>query len=98
MESRNFSTSYNLLAKSFNQVVYFLTNCFTFLIKFCMLKVRKSRFCEMFANFFQCRFMNETQVSMTVSNFLGLFSRYHFLEGDFTFQWGVGAPWEGHQL
>ena len=33
-EIKNFSTSYNLLAKSISQVIYFLTNCFTFLAKF----------------------------------------------------------------
>ena len=33
--------------------------------------------------------MIETQVLMTVSDFSGFFSRNHFLEGGFTFQWGV---------
>ena len=45
--------------------------------------------------------MTETQVLMTVSNFFGCFSRYHFLEGallfnsigsSFIFKWGEGAP------
>ena len=45
MKSRNFSTSYNLLAKSINQAIqHFLTNCFTFLTKFLMFQVRKSRY------------------------------------------------------
>ena len=50
--------------------------------------------------FFQCCFMSETQVLMTVSNFRGFFSRNHFLRGGFTFQWGNfifkwGAPHRG---
>ena len=32
--------------------------------------------------------MIETQVLMTVSDFLGFFSKNYFLEGGFTFQWG----------
>ena len=44
-----------------------------------------------FAIFFQsvvlC--MIETQVLMAVSDFSGFFSRNHFLEGGFIFQWGV---------
>ena len=32
-------------------------------------------------------FMTETQVLMTVSDFSGVFSRNHFLEESFTFQW-----------
>ena len=35
--------------------------------------------------------MSETQVLMTDSNFGFFFSRNHFLEGDFTFQWGGGS-------
>ena len=99
MKSLNFSMSYNLLAKSSNPVIYyFLTNYFTFLkMKYLwMLQVRKSFFVEFVSFFPQCCFMSETQVLMTVSNFFVLFSRNHFLEGSFTFQWG-NAPL-GHQL
>ena len=53
-----------------------------------MLQERKPHFCGIFATFFQCYFMSETQVLMTVSNFFGFFSRNYFLEGGFTFQWG----------
>ena len=35
--------------------------------------------------------MIETEALMTVSDFLGFFSRNHFLEGGFTFQWVVGV-------
>ena len=53
-----------------------------------MLQERKPHFCGIFATFFQCYFMSETQVLMTVSNFGGFFSRNYFLDGGFTFQWG----------
>ena len=70
MKSRNCSTSYNLLAKSINQVIsYLLSNCFPFLTKFWMLQVRKSRFSGISAIFFQCCFMSRTEVLITVSNF-----------------------------
>ena len=92
MKSRNFSTSYNLLAKLINKVIYFLTNCFTFLMKFWMLQVRKSHFCGISAI---CYFMIETQVLMTVSRFfcffLGIISwngALLFNGGGFTFKWG----------
>ena len=71
-----------------------------------MLQERKSRFRGISAIFCQCCFMTETQVLMTVSNFFGCFSRYHFLEGaslfnsigsSFIFKWGEGAP-RGHQV
>ena len=65
--------SYNLLANSVNPVIYFLANCFTFLTKFRMLQERKSRFCGISTTFFQCCFISETQVLMTVSNFSELF-------------------------
>ena len=55
-----------------------------------MLQVKKLHSCGISAIFFQCCFMIETQILMTVSDFLGFFSRNHFLEGDFTFQWGGG--------
>ena len=74
-----------------NQVTYFLANCFFFRTKFWMLQVIKSDSCRILAIFFQCCFMIETQVLMTVSNFSGIFSRNHFLEGGFTFQWGRGG-------
>ena len=35
--------------------------------------------------------MIETNVLMTVTDFSGFFSRNHFLEGSFTFQWGGGG-------
>ena len=88
MKSRSFSASFNLLAKSINQVIYFLTNCFTFLTKFWMLQVRKSRFCGISVIFIQCCFMSETQVLMTVLDFSGFFSWNHFPEG--SFHWGRG--------
>ena len=90
----NISTSCNLLGKSINQVIYFLTNCFTFLIKFWMLPVKKSRICGISVIFLQCCFMSVTQVLMAVS-------RNHFLEGDRTFQYetsflsGEGCPKRG---
>ena len=40
-----------------------------------MLQMRKLRFCRIFANFFQCYFMSETQVLVAVSDFLD----FHFL-------------------
>ena len=40
-----------------------------------MLKERTSRFSRIFATFFQCYFISETQVLMTVSDFLGFFLR-----------------------
>ena len=54
-----------------------------------MFEVRKSRSCGISAIFFQCCFMIETQVLMTVSDFSRFFSRNHFLEERFTFQWEV---------
>ena len=56
-----------------------------------MLQLIKSESCGISATFFQCCFMIETQVVMTVSNFLRFCSRNHFLEGGFTFQWGWGG-------
>ena len=53
-----------------------------------MLEVIKSDSCGISAIFFQCCFMIQAQVLMTVSDFWGIFSRNHFLEGGFTFQWG----------
>ena len=41
--------------------------------------------------FFQCCFMSETKVLMTVSDFSGFFSRNHFLEEGFIFQWRGGG-------
>ena len=35
--------------------------------------------------------MIETEALMIVSDFLGFFSRNHFLEGGFTFHWEVGV-------
>ena len=58
-----------------------------------MLQVRKSRSCGISAIFV----LTETQVLMTVSDF-SFFSRKHFLEGVFTFQWRVDfkrAPHRG---
>ena len=64
---------HNLLAKSINQVIYyiyFLTKYFTFLTKFRMLQIKS---CSCSAIIFQFRFISETQVLMTVSNFSGFF-------------------------
>ena len=52
-----------------------------------MLQEIKPDSCGISAIFFQCCLMIETQVLMTVSDFLKIFSRNHFLEGGFTFQW-----------
>ena len=51
-----------------------------------MLQVRKSCFCGISAIYFQCCFMSEAQILMTISDFWGFF-RNHFLEGGFAFQW-----------
>ena len=81
-EINNFFTSYNLLAKSISQIIsHLLANCFTFCTKFWMLQVRKSRFCGISAISFQCCFMSETQILMTVSNFCN-FSFFFPKEGD----------------
>ena len=43
--------------------------------------------------------MIETQALMTIPDFFGFFSRNHFLEGGFTFQWKGGCfsvSWELH--
>ena len=75
-----------------NQVIwYFITNCFTFPTKLWMLQVRKSHSYGISAIFFQCWFMIETQILMTVSDLFGLFTRNHFLEGSFTFSQGGGC-------
>ena len=50
-----------------------------------------------FCHLFQCCFMRETQVLMTVSRFFGFFSRNRFMEGNFTFKgwggWGFIFKW-----
>ena len=46
-----------------------------------MVQAGESLSSGIFAIFFQCWFMIETQVFMTLSNFLVFFSRNHFLEG-----------------
>ena len=83
----------------------FFNKLFHFLYKIWMLQVIKSDSCGISAVFFQCCFMIETQVLMAVSDFSGIFSRKHFLEVGFTFQWQVyflrwgasflswGCPW-----
>ena len=54
-----------------------------------MLQLRKC-FCGISTIFFQCCFMSETQVLMIFSDFFFcFFSRSHFLEGGFIFQWGA---------
>ena len=79
---------HDLLVNSINQEIsYFLKNRFTFLTKFWMLQVRNPCSCGISALFFQCCFMSEIQVLMTVFDFSGVNSRNHFLEGGFTFQW-----------
>ena len=77
MKSRIFLTSYNLL--TFLIVSLFLQN-------FECSKWENHVFMEFLLSFFQCCFMSETQVLMTVFNFSWFFSRNHFLEGGFTFQ------------
>ena len=73
-----------------NQVIwYFLTNCFTFLTKGWMPQVRKSCSCGISAIFFQCFFMVETQVLMTVSDFSGFFLGIIYWNGDSLFNGGV---------
>ena len=64
-----------------------------------MLQVRKSFSCGISAISFQCCFMSETQVLMSFQ-FFGLFSRNHFLEGGFIFQWGASflGGGRGHPL
>ena len=56
-----------------------------------MLQVIKSDSSEISAIFFQCCFIIEMQVLMTVSDCSGIFSRNHFLETGFTFQWEGGG-------
>ena len=85
---------------SYLVLIHFLTNYFNALTKFWMLQMRKSCSCWISAIFFQCCFMIEMQVFMTVSDFSRFFSRNKFLVWDFTFQWGVvfelgDTPWEG---
>ena len=88
MKSRIFLTSYNL--STFLIVSLFLQN-------FECSKWENHVFMEFLLSFFQCCFMSETQVLMTVFNFSWFFSRNHFLKGGFTFQcrgglifgWGV---------
>ena len=66
-----------------------------------MLLVEKSRFCGISAIFFQYRFMSETQVLMTISDFfvffLGIISWKGALlfNGGLHFNWGEeGCQWE----
>ena len=71
-----------------------------------MLQVRKLCFCGIYAIFFHCCFMNETQVLMAVSRFFcSFFSRNNSLEEGFTFHcWGPsflseeGVWGEGHPM
>ena len=74
-----------------------------------MLQVKKSHSCGIYAIFFQCYFMIETQVLMTLSDFsdffLGIISwkgaslfnggRLFFSWGEFIFKWAGGgsAQW-----
>ena len=90
MVYNDFSMSYNLLANSVNQVIYFPANCLSFLTKFRMPQERKSRFCGISTIFFQYCFMSETQVLMTISNFSELFLQIISWKG-FIFKW------EGHR-
>ena len=85
------STSYNWLAKSINQIIwYFLTNCFTFLQNFECSKW-ENHVSGISLIFFQCCFISETQLLMTVSNF-GVFSPRNHGRG------GGGAPWGASAL
>ena len=103
-EIKNFSTSYNLLPKSINQVIqYFLTNCFTFLTKFCMLQVRKSRnFCHVFpVLFYEWNTIIDEQCLIFLVFVLGIISLKgdsFFIAGDLFFSRGPsflskGAQW-----
>ena len=67
-----------------------------------MLQVRKSHFCGISAIFFQCWFMNETQVLMTVSKFFwgGIISWKEalLLHEEHQLWWGGGVQkklWDG---
>ena len=86
-----------------NQVIYyFLTHCFTFLTKFWMLQVRKSHSCGISAIIFQCCFMIETQVLMTVSDFFKFFFQESFHGRELHFSIGGGGGvffrWRGSFL
>ena len=63
---------------------------FHFFMKFWMLQERKSHFCGIFANFFQCSFKSKMQVLMTVQ-FFGYFFVGIIWRGGrgFIFKWGV---------
>ena len=83
---------------SYLVLIHFLINYFTALTKFWMLQMRKSCSCWISAIFFQCCFMIDMQVFMTVSYFSEFFSRNKFLVWGFTFQWMIvfelgDAPW-----
>ena len=75
-----------------------------------MLQVRKSCSCGISDIFFQCCFMIETSINDSFRFSKFFFSRNHFLEEGFTFQWRgglffrwgrgfifkwVGSPWGG---
>ena len=82
--------SYNLLAKSINQVYNIISNkLLHFSYKILNAPSEKITFLWNFCHLFPVLFYEWNQVLMTVSNFSGFFSRNHFLEGGFTFQWGV---------
>ena len=73
-----------------NQVICFVTNCFTLLTKVWMLQVRKSCSCGISAIFFQCCFMIEIQILMTVSNFSWFFLGIISWKGASLFNGGRG--------
>ena len=96
MKSKNFHTSYNLLANSINQVIqYFLTKLFHFSYEILNAPSEKSTF------FFQCCFMSEKQILMSFRFFffLGIISQKgdllfngeaSFLSGGVTHGGGIG--------
>ena len=75
---KNFSTSFNLLAKLINQVIIISNKLFHFFMKFWMLQERKLCICGIFGKW-------------QFPIFWIFFSRNHFLEGGFIFQWGEGG-------
>ena len=72
--------------------------------------MRKSHSCGISAIFFECYLVSETQILMTVSDFLWFFCRKSFpgrglhfsmggvQMGSFIFEWGEGAPWGKHEM
>ena len=60
--------------------------------------MRRSRFCGIFVIFSQCCFMSETQVLMTISDFLGFFLGVIFWKSYLFFNGGASFLSEGHHM